>query len=169
MGGLRTYGLYLAWIVAVVATAGSLYFSEVRLFVPCTLCWYQRILMYPLVIVLGIASYRQDRGIIPYALPLSVFGGSIALFHYLEQKVPGFGVPNLCRAGGVPCNTDYINWLGFITITFLALIAFTLITLVLTGTWRATRKEALDPGLRLAAAPAERLVPRREVTGPESL
>ena len=145
MNRLREYGLYLAWIVSVVATGGSLYFSEVRLFVPCTLCWYQRILMYPLVILLGLASYRQDRGIIPYALPLSVFGGGISLFHYLEQKVPGFGAPNLCRAGGVPCNTDYINWLGFITIPFLALTAFTLITLVLLGTWRAQRKKTAAP------------------------
>lgn len=144
MQRLREYGLYCAWIVAVVATGGSLYFSEVRLFAPCTLCWYQRILMYPLVILLGIASYRQDKGIIPYALPLSIFGGGIALFHYLEQKVPGFGVPNLCRAGGVPCNTDYINWLGFITIPFLALIAFTLITLLLFSTWWAQRRTEAD-------------------------
>lgn len=137
---LRTYGLYLAWLVALVATGGSLYFSEVRLFVPCTLCWYQRILMYPLMILLGIASYRQDKGIIPYALPLALLGGSISLFHYLEQKVPGFGSPNLCRAGGVPCSAEYINWLGFITIPFLALSAFTLIALVLLGTLWAQRR-----------------------------
>ena len=145
MAGLRAYGLYLAWTIALVATAGSLYFSEVRLFIPCTLCWYQRILMYPLVILLGIASYRQDRGVIPYALPLSVFGGSVSVFHYLEQKVPGFGVPNLCRAGGVPCNTDYINWLGFVTIPFLALIAFILITLLLSGTLWAERRTEAQP------------------------
>jgi disulfide bond formation protein DsbB len=151
---LREYGLYLAWIVAVVATAGSLYFSEVRLFVPCTLCWYQRILMYPLVILLGIASYRQDKGIIPYALPLSIFGGGIALFHYLEQKVPGFGAPNLCRAGGVPCSGEYINWLGFITIPFLALTAFILITLVLVGTWWAQRRSVA--GDRTAVLAGER-------------
>jgi disulfide bond formation protein DsbB len=132
---VRAYGLYLAWVVAIVATAGSLYFSEVRLFVPCTLCWYQRILMYPLVILLGIASYRQDRGIVPYALPLSVLGAVVALFHYLEQKVPGFAAPTLCRVG-VPCTQEYINWLGFITIPFLALTAFTLITLLLVGVAR---------------------------------
>jgi disulfide bond formation protein DsbB len=138
---LRTYGLYSAWLVALVATGGSLYFSEVRLFTPCSLCWYQRIMMYPLVILLGIASYRQDKRIIPYVLPMALLGGSISLFHYLEQKVPGFGAPALCRTGGVPCNTDYINWLGFITIPFLALTAFTLITLLLLGTRLAQRSE----------------------------
>jgi len=130
------FGLYAAWLVAITATAGSLYFSEVRLFVPCSLCWYQRILMYPLVILLGIASYRQDREIVRYALPLSVLGGVVALFHYLEQKVPGFSAPSICRAG-VPCTQEYINWLGFITIPFLALVAFTLITVLLLGVARS--------------------------------
>lgn len=126
----RALGLYLAWLVALVATLGSLYFSEVRGYVPCVLCWYQRILMYPLTIILGIASFRQDDRITGYVLPLSILGGAISLFHYLEQKVPGFGAPQLCRQG-VPCNVQYINWLGFITIPFLALTAFTLITVIL--------------------------------------
>lgn len=134
----RSLGLYAAWLVSIVATVGSLYFSEVRLFVPCGLCWYQRIMMYPLVILLGIASYRQDRSIVRYALPLTLLGGSISIFHYLEQKVPGFRPPSICRTG-VPCTTEYINWLGFITIPFLALIAFTLITILLIGVARSGR------------------------------
>jgi len=124
---ISRYGLYLAWLVAIVATGGSLYFSEVRHFVPCQLCWFQRILMYPLVIVLGIASYRNDRNISGYVLPLTVIGWLIALYHYLEQKVPGFGSPLLCQVG-IPCNVQYINWWGFVTIPFLSLTAFTLIT-----------------------------------------
>ena len=140
-GFLRNYGLYLAWLVALVATGGSLYFSEVRQFVPCTLCWYQPILMYPQVILLGIASYRQDRHIIPYLLPLTVLGGSISLYHYLEQKVPDFGTSEVCQAG-VPCSTEYINWLGSITIPMLALIAFSLITLLLVGVATTARRES---------------------------
>ena len=122
--------LYFAWLVAIVATLGSLYFSEVRHFVPCTLCWYQRILMYPLVVLLGIAGWRLDRSIRAYALPLSVLGMGFAAFHYLEQMVPGFGAEALCSTG-VPCSGRYIEWLGFITIPFLALVAFTLITIAL--------------------------------------
>ena len=132
----RGFGLYGAWLVALTATAGSLYFSEVRLFVPCALCWYQRVLMYPLVLLLGIASYRQDRGVVRYALPLSVLGMGVSVFHYLEQKVPGFRPPSICRAG-VPCSQEYINWLGFITIPLLALTAFTLITILLAGVARS--------------------------------
>lgn len=123
---LSTYGLYFAWIVSLVATGGSLYFSEVLGFIPCTLCWYQRILMYPQVILLGIATYRNDRKISSYVLPLSVIGGCISLWHYLEQKVPGFADIVPCRVG-VPCAQTHIDWFGFITIPFMALVAFILI------------------------------------------
>jgi len=127
---LRDYTLYMAWIVAVVATLGSLYFSEIRHYIPCELCWYQRILMYPLSLLLGIAAYSNERRIKKYVLPMSIIGGLISLFHYLEQKVPGFSGIKPCTQG-VPCNIDYIDWLGFITIPFLALIAFTIISILL--------------------------------------
>lgn len=136
---LRRYGLYLGWIVALAATGGSLYLSEVVGFVPCQLCWFQRIFMYPLAIVLGIASFRQDRAFSIYALPLTVIGGLIALFHYLEQKVPGIGAAAVCRGGGVPCDVEYINWLGFVTIPLFALIAFVLITACLAFAGRASK------------------------------
>lgn len=127
---MRAPLLYPAWIVATVAMLGSLYFSEVRFFVPCTLCWYQRIFMYPLVLILGIAIYRQDERVTRYALPLSVIGLGVAAFHYLEQKVPWISSSAVCRSG-VPCDVQYINWLGFITIPLLSLVAFALITALL--------------------------------------
>lgn len=126
----RTYGLYFAWLVAVVAMAGSLYFSEVRHFVPCAFCWYQRILMYPLVLILGIAAYKQDKGAVIYSLPLSLLGIGFALYQYLDQKIPSFGAAATCKVG-VPCSTVYINWLGFISIPFLSLTAFTLVSALL--------------------------------------
>ena len=127
---VRKYALYLAWIVSLVAVSGSLYFSEIARFVPCNLCWFQRIFMYPLVIILGRACYRDDRGVIRYVLPLSMIGGTISLYHYMEQKIPGMADLLPCTVG-VPCSGMYINWLGFITIPFLALIAFILITVIL--------------------------------------
>ncbi|MBW7473170.1 disulfide bond formation protein B [Paenibacillus oenotherae] len=136
---IREYTLYMAWIVAVVATLGSLYFSEVLEYIPCELCWYQRILMYPLSIILGIAVFKGDTSIKKYVLPLSIFGGCISIFHYMEQKVPGFSAIRPCKYG-VPCNVDYINWLGFITIPFLALIAFTLITIMMILTKSSSSK-----------------------------
>jgi disulfide bond formation protein DsbB len=122
--GLLLYG---AWFVSLIATMGSLYFSEIKGFIPCDLCWYQRISMYPLVLILGIATFQNDLKAFRYVLPLSLLGGSISVLHYLEQKIPGFGGFKPC-VSGVPCNAEYINWLGFITIPFLALIAFVLIT-----------------------------------------
>lgn len=133
---IRELGLYLAWLVVLVATAGSLFFSEVAGFVPCTLCWYQRILMYPQVILLGMSAYRKDVNLVPYLLPLNVLGVGVALFHYLEQKIPGFGAPAVCRQG-VPCSVEYINWLGFITIPMLSFTAFTLVTLLLVSVVRS--------------------------------
>lgn len=135
---LKDLGLYVAWLIAVIATLGSLYFSEVRNFIPCTLCWYQRILMYPLVILLGIASYRRDTGIIRYVLPMTVLGVLFAGYHYMLEKIPGFAGPTLCRVG-IPCDYEWINWLGFITIPFLSLVAFTLITATLIGTLKSDR------------------------------
>lgn len=134
--------LYPAWLIAIVATAGSLYFSEVRLFVPCVLCWYQRILMYPLTVLLGVTTYRQDGRAFAYSLPLALLGMLVALYHVLHQKIPGFGSAAACRSG-VPCDMQYINWLGFISIPVLSLTAFTAITiLLLVSRAQAVRQQA---------------------------
>ena len=122
--------LLLAWLAAIIATLGSLYFSEVMHFIPCTLCWYQRIFMYPLAIILGVAVYRNDQGIYKYALPLSIIGLLIAGYHTLLQKIPYLQQFEMCTSG-VPCSKDYINWLGFVTIPLLAFLAFSIITFCL--------------------------------------
>ncbi len=126
--GKKVWVLYFAWLVSVVATLGSLYFSEIKGFIPCDLCWFQRIFMYPLVVILGIGTFQSDMSVKKFVLPLSIVGGLISFFHYLEQKIPGFGGIKPC-VSGVPCSAEYINWFGFITIPFLALTAFTLITI----------------------------------------
>jgi disulfide bond formation protein DsbB len=133
MANIRQYALYLAWIVSVIATLGSLYFSEIRGFIPCELCWYQRILMYPLTLILGIGTFQNDSSVRKFVLPMAIIGWCISLFHYLEQKVPGFAAIKPC-ANGVPCSAEYINWFGVITIPFLALTAFTLIIIFMSLT-----------------------------------
>lgn len=120
------YLLYIAWVVSLVAMFGSLYFSEIKGYIPCELCWYQRILMYPLTLILGIGTFQNDTSVKKFVLPLSIIGGSISLMHYLEQKIPGFGGIKPC-VSGVPCSAQYINWFGFVTIPFLALVAFVII------------------------------------------
>lgn len=127
--------MYMAWVVALIATFGSLYFSEIARFIPCTLCWYQRICMYPLAVVLGIAAYRGDADVRRYVLPMAGIGWLIAGYHILEE----WGVvPTLATcAVGVPCTVKWINWLGFITIPVLSFTAFTLIIALLS--WRRTK------------------------------
>jgi|SRR5690625_1354730 len=134
--------LYAAWLVSIVATLGSLYFSVIQGFAPCELCWYQRILMYPLPLILGIATFQNDRTVKKYVLPMAIIGGAISLYHYLQQKLPGFAPIKPC-ASGVPCSAEYINWLGFITIPFLALIAFSLITILMLVTTNGGLKKTL--------------------------
>ncbi len=118
--------LFIAWAASVLAMFGSLYFSEIRQFEPCELCWYQRILMYPMVVTLGIAIVKKDYKISLYSLVLSAIGGCISLFHYSIQKF-SFIADIGPACGRVPCTGQYINWFGFITIPFLALIAFIII------------------------------------------
>lgn len=119
-----------AWVTALVATLGSLFFSEIRGYVPCDLCWVQRIFMYPLAITLAIAAVKKDAKQAYYALPLSIIGAGVAAYHYLLQKVPALQeAGDVC--GIVPCNAQYINIFGFITIPFLALTAFAIISLLL--------------------------------------
>lgn len=127
--------LLSAWITSIIAMGGSLYFSEHMGFIPCTLCWYQRILMYPLVILLGIAFYRNDREIYKYILPISIIGLIIAGYQYALQKIPAMNEFSVCSSG-VPCSGEYINWFGFVTIPFLSLIAFTIITIMMAVLWK---------------------------------
>ncbi|WP_027481805.1 disulfide oxidoreductase [Deinococcus pimensis] len=127
--------LYLAWLVALGATLGSLYFSEVRHFVPCTLCWYQRICMYPLAVLLGIAAYSGDLSVRRYALPLAGVGWLVALFHVLEERGV-VSAPAACSVG-VPCTVKWIEWWGFVTIPVLSLTAFTLLLALLAPPLRA--------------------------------
>ncbi|MCO5183686.1 MAG: disulfide oxidoreductase [Anaerolineae bacterium] len=135
---ISKYGVALASIVALAATLGSLYFSEVRHFVPCTLCWYQRILMYPLVIITLVGMITQDDLVPNYVLPFSVIGIGVSTYHYLMQL--GYITSGTACAVGVPCSGRYINWLGFVTIPFLALTAFVLITVLMVLVLRAHRR-----------------------------
>ncbi len=122
--------LYIAWITAVVSMLGSLYFSDVLGLVPCSLCWYQRIVMYPLVLIIGIGIIKKDKHFYDYALPLSIMGGAMAFYQNLlyynvvsERLAP-------CTFG-ISCVTRYISLLGFLDIPLLALFAFIIITATL--------------------------------------
>jgi len=138
------YGPYLAFGTALVATLGSLYYSEIAGFVPCTLCWYQRILMYPLTIILLVGILRRDWAVADYVLPLSVIGIGVSTYHYLLQ-VGVFEHSAACRVG-VPCGLRYVNYFGFVTIPLMALTAFVLITGTMTvSRWAGAHSGGADP------------------------
>ncbi len=119
----------IALLAAWTATLGSLYLSEVLHFIPCSLCWYQRILMYPLAIILLVGLIRRDRGVFIYVLPFSILGIFVSSYHYLLQKTDIFTSSAVCDTG-IPCTTTWINLFGFVTIPFMALTAFLIISVM---------------------------------------
>lgn len=137
---LNASSRYIALLTAWVAMCGSLFMSEVFLWVPCVLCWYQRILMYPLALILPIGIVRRDRDLHWYVLPLSLFGAGMSLYHYLLIKTDWFPPPP-CTAS-IPCTTDYLNVLGFINVPFLALTAFLIISVMVFGSALSMEPEA---------------------------
>ncbi|NOZ51158.1 MAG: disulfide bond formation protein B [Chloroflexi bacterium] len=124
------HSILIALIVAWIALLGSLYFSEIAHFVPCPLCWYQRVFMYPLSLLLLIATLRQERQIAFYILPFSLLGAGFSTYHYLLQKTDLFSHGSACSVG-IPCTTTWINWFGVVTIPFLALIGFLIISFMM--------------------------------------
>ncbi|MFO7301848.1 MAG: disulfide oxidoreductase [Acidobacteriota bacterium] len=118
--------LMVAWFVSLVATMGSLFFSEVMRLPPCVLCWYQRICMYPIALVLTVGLASGDRHLPRYVWPLAAAGLAIAVYHNLlyYHLIPDSITP--CTTG-VSCTDRQIEWLGFITIPLLSLTAFAII------------------------------------------
>ncbi len=121
---------YIALIQAILATLTSLYFSEIRHFPPCVLCWYQRIFMYPLIIILVVGILKRDKNLPFYVLPLSISGMVIAIYHNLlyYNVLPESVAP--CRLG-VSCTTQFVQLFGFATIPLMSLTAFVIITILM--------------------------------------
>jgi disulfide bond formation protein DsbB len=132
--------IWIAWGFALVATAGSLFFSEVSQFIPCRLCWFQRIGMYPLAAILLIAAVRRDtRGGALYGLPLAVFGAIVSIYHIYIEHHPEAETAS-CKIGA-PCATKWIDKLGYITIPTLALTAFLAIIVLLSAALSRSRSQ----------------------------
>jgi disulfide bond formation protein DsbB len=121
--------LWLAWIVASVATIGSLIYSEVIHFEPCRLCWFQRIAMYPLSVILLVGAWRKELQIKYYALPFALGGLAISTYHYLIQTFPNLEGGS-CDPDN-PCSNIFVHIFEFITIPFMAGSGFILIAVLL--------------------------------------
>lgn len=127
---LGPLALWLAFLVALTAFSGSLYFSEVAHFTPCALCWYQRIAMYPQVVILGLAAWRHDAGAWVYATALAAIGAVISTYHILLEWFPDLS-SGACDPDN-PCTLVWFRVFGFISLPTLALIAFLLIITLVT-------------------------------------
>ena len=126
--GVTPFALQMAWVVAVLATFGSLFLQFFEGFTPCEFCWFQRICMYPLSLLLGIAAFRGDVQVAKrYFIGLSLVGAGLAIYHYQLEHIPQ---PTVCGTA-VPCDVAVINIFGFITVPFLSMAAFLLISTLL--------------------------------------
>jgi disulfide bond formation protein DsbB len=120
------YELWAAFVVAAIATGGSLFFSEIAHFVPCELCWYQRICMYPLSLLTLFLAYHGDYRIARYVLPFPVIGAGVSIYHLLVENHV-VATPLACQVGA-GCTVKWINEFGYMTIPTLALTGFVLLT-----------------------------------------
>lgn len=134
--------VFLCFLIATIATLGSLFFSDVMGFIPCAMCWYQRIFMYPLVLIFFINLLYPDDKVFKYSIILVIVGLLFSIYHNLLMFgiIPESVVP--C-ANGVPCSTEYIDWFGFITIPFLSLIAYSLLFILLMYSMKSKNKNGV--------------------------
>lgn len=122
--------LFIAWLLASVSVTGSVFFSYVLEFEPCVLCWYQRICLFPLVLILAVGLFPFDKNVIKYALPLAFAGTLTALYHTLLYA--GIIPENIQPCSkGVSCTEKYIELFGFISIPMLSFFSFLTIVTIL--------------------------------------
>jgi hypothetical protein len=139
--------LWLAFAVALTATLGSLYLSEVAHFVPCELCWYQRIAMYPLVPILFVAAVKRDAGVWRYAAPLAAIGSALSIYHYQLERFPD--QTSVSCTLEAPCTVVWIWKFHYISIPFMALSGFALIVALLLVARSSARLDTDDEGATL--------------------
>ena len=127
---MKKYSIYFAWLLSIVGIFLSLTLSNIYQWEICHLCWYQRACLYPLLIILGIACFREDNAIGIYTLPLTMIGFVLSLYQYMEQMIPGFAPIDIC-GGGPSCSNIHMLLLGFITLPFISMLGFALISFFL--------------------------------------
>lgn len=129
--------LALGFIVAATATFGSLFLSEIAQFIPCELCWYQRICMYPQTLIFGVALFTNDTKIRKYLIPLSIIGAIIAIYHFFLQMFPLL-LP--CSDRTANCALVQFKYYGYVTIPMMALTAFVMLILIMVARRRVVKK-----------------------------
>lgn len=144
----------MGFVIAAVSTAGSLYYSEVAGFTPCLYCWYQRICMYPLAGILGVAAIRRDQRVGWYVLPIAIGGLGLSIYHYQLERFPDQG--SACDAA-IPCSFKWVDEFGFVSIPFMAGSGFIAIIALVTAAlvWSRRPAEADDLPVEVDDAPVD--------------
>lgn len=127
---LKKNGLFLAWLISIAGTLTAFYFGEIKGYPICHFCWYQRICLFPLVILLGIGVYKNEKIIANYTFPIAVIGALLALYQYGLQMIPSLKVLNTCGTGP-KCSDIHFALFGFITLPLLSFIAFIILAFLL--------------------------------------
>lgn len=140
---LRKNALWLAFLIAFSAVAGSQAFSGLADFQPCALCWWQRVFLYPQVIVLGLALWQRDHGVRKYAISLSLIGASIAAYQYLLTTLTPASALGICSATGPSCLTNYFTSFGYITTPLMSFTSFVLI-IILSFIWKQDDRSIIN-------------------------
>lgn len=133
---LEKRNIFYALIVALVATSGSLFLSEVAGFTPCKFCWLQRIFMYPLVLILGVSLFQKARDVEKYVIPMAFIGMLLALYNYYLQISPNPLAPCSSVGFSVSCSERFFTYYGYITIPWMAFSAFLLISYLMLLTYK---------------------------------
>lgn len=139
---LESVGLAIAFLVSATSMGGSLYFSEIANYEPCRLCWYQRICMYPIAIMLLVALIRRKHDVVPYVLTLGSLGAAVSTYHYLVEWYPTLE-SNVCSLD-VPCTTVWFREFGFISLPQMALTGFITVFTVLVAPRMAHTKKNMS-------------------------
>lgn len=127
----KNFPLLLSWLFALFATMMSIFFGEILEYEPCALCWYQRICLFPLVLVLAVGIYRQDRMSALYVIPQVIVGMCIALYQFIYPIIlPYLGIVPVCTFGK-DCTTSPFEFFGFINLPFLGLLSFLILLILL--------------------------------------
>lgn len=137
---IKRYGLYFAWLLSSIGVLLSLYFSDIRNHEPCNLCWYQRICLFPLALILGVAAYRGFLDISRYVIWQVMIGFFLALYQVAIQEIPGWNPIDMCGAGP-SCSEKFLIGIGPITFPMLSAVGFAIIGILLAAVWASVYKE----------------------------
>lgn len=154
---VATYGITLSVLLVLGGIVASLYYSSIANFTPCVLCWYQRIFIYPQLVLFIVAMARKTRDVLPYTIALSFVGGAIAIYQVIIERLPALAAVCAPDELATSCGTIYVEGFNYITIPVMGLTVFVLLLLLAGIMKKEAKKNMLDPVEKLSNDGADSL------------